>query len=158
MKRYLLRQRFFKITDHFDIKDDQENVCFVVRSKLFTIGKKFWIDDTGGQELLFIKQRIFSILGRFDLYQGENYIGKIKRRFTFFTKKLSVTSNLGNFKVKGNVFAWNFKILDDAGNLTANISKSILKIADTYTVDAYSNDLLVVAIGVTLDSMFHPRH
>lgn len=158
MNRYLLRQKFFKLTDHFDIKDDSGRVRFVVRGKFFTIGKKLWIDSPNGQELLFVKQRLFSMLARFDLYQGENYVGKIKRRLSIFTKRLKIESSFGNFKVKGNVFAWDFKITDESDNLVANISKSILKIADTYTVDAYSNDLLVMAVAVTLDSIFHPKH
>lgn len=157
MNRYLVRQKFFKLTDHYDIKDDRGRIRFIVRGKFFTVGKKLWLDGPNGQELLFIKQRLFRMFARFDLYQGENYVGKIKRRFSIFTKKLSIESGFGNFKVKGNVFAWDFNITDDAGNLVANISKSILKIADTYTVDAYSNDLLVMAVAVTLDSIFHPK-
>ena len=51
MNRYLVRQRFFKLTDHFDVKNEAGEVMFIVRSKLFTIGKKFWIDDTNGQEV-----------------------------------------------------------------------------------------------------------
>jgi len=55
MNRYLIRQKFFKIADHFDIKDDRGYVRFTVKSKIFTIGKKFWIYSPGGQEIFYIK-------------------------------------------------------------------------------------------------------
>lgn len=158
MNRYLLRQRFFTIVDHYDIKDDHGRVRFVIKSKFFTIGKKFWINSPDGQEQLYIKQRLLHPFGRFDIYQGDNYLGKIVRKFSFFVKKLKASGDFGEYKIKGNVFAWDFKITDQEGNVVGNISKSILRIADTYTVDAFGNDPLIIAISVVMDHIFHPKH
>ncbi|MDD3947381.1 MAG: LURP-one-related family protein [Clostridia bacterium] len=158
MNRYLLQQKFFRIVDHFDVKDDRGRVRFVIKSKFFTIGKKFWINSPDGQEILYVKQRLFRLLPRFDLYQGDNYIGKIKRKLSLFVKRVKATGDFGEYTVKGNVFAWDFKVLDEGGNLVGNISKSVFRIADTYTVDAYTNDPVIMAIAVVMDGIFHPRH
>lgn len=158
MNRYLLRQRFFRIVDHYDIKDDHGRIRFGIKCKFFTIGKKFWICTPEGQEQLYIKQRLLHPLGRFDIYQGDNYIGKITRRLSLFVKRLRASGDFGEYKIKGNVFAWDFKIIDQEGNVVGNISKSILRIADTYTVDAYTNDPIILAIAVVMDHMYHPKH
>lgn len=158
MNRYLIRQKFFKIADHFDIKDDRGYVRFTVKSKIFTIGKKFWIYSPSGQEIFYIKQRLFRLLPRYDLYNNGNFVGKIKGKFRLFVKRLKVTSDYGDYTIKGNVLAWDFKILDENDNIAGAISKSILKIADTYTVDAYANDALILAIAIVLDRLYHPKH
>lgn len=157
MNRYILQQKFFTIKDRYEITDDRGQARYSVRGKFFTIGKKFWISDPRGRDIFFVKQRLFRLLARYDILQGDNRVGKIKKRVSLFTKRLKVTSDYGTYKVKGNIFAWDFKILDEAGNLVGNISKSILRIADKYTVDAYNNDPFILAIAVALDSIFHPK-
>jgi len=157
LNRYILQQKFFTIKDRYEITDDRNQVRFLMRGKFFTIGKKFWLSDARGNDLYFVKQRLFRLLARYDVKQGDNTVGKIKKRLSLFTKRLKVTSDYGNYKVKGNVFAWDFKITDEAGNLVGNISKSILRIADRYTVDIYNNDAFILAVAVALDSIYHPK-
>lgn len=157
MNRYILQQKFFTIKDRYDVTDERGQVRFSIRGKFFSIGKKFWLSDPYGRDIYFVKQRLFRLLARYDVIQGDNTVGKIKKRLSLFSKRLKVTSDYGTYKVKGNIFAWDFKITDEAGNLVGNVSKSILRIADKYTVDIYNNDPFILAVAVSLDSIYHPK-
>ncbi|MFA5449884.1 MAG: hypothetical protein WC292_05550, partial [Clostridia bacterium] len=69
-----------------------------------------------------------------------------------------VTSAFGDFKVKGNVFAWDFNFFRD--NVAAmTISKKILRIADSYAVDVAQgeNDAFMLALAVIVDAVYQRK-
>lgn len=156
--RYLLRQRFFAFADSYNIEDANGRPRFMVKGKFFTIGKKFWICQLNGQEIFYIKQRLFRFFPTFSIYQGDNEIGKFKGKFALFVKRAKITSQYGDFKVKGNVFAWDFNVEND-GNAVMSISKKILRIADSYTVDIAEGvpDAFMLAVAVMIDATYQRK-
>lgn len=156
--RYLIRQKFFSFADKYYINDAGGNPRFMVKGKFISIGKKFWICTTAGEEIYYIKQRLFRLFPTFTIYQNEQAVGTYKGKFALFVKRAKVTSEFGDFKVKGNVFAWDFNFY--AGeNEVMTISKKILKVADTYTVDIAQglNDPFMLALAVIVDAVYQRK-
>lgn len=161
--RFLVRQKYFSIRDGFYIKDEAGRDMYYVRGKIISFGKKLTLSNNAGQELLFIKQRLFRIRPRFDCFRGEEEIAVIKRNFfpLFIRKNYTVkTKDFGTLKIKGSVMAWKFSIVNEAGQDMALISKHILNINDTYTVDVYDRRFEVLALGIAiiLDAIHHIKH
>lgn len=158
--RFLIKQKYFAIRDGFYITDEGGRNAYFVQGKMFTIGKKLTIFDNAGREVLFLKQRIFRPLARFDVYQGNDVVATIKRTVPLFKKYKIISDKYGDLKIKGNILAWSFSIETYDGRQVAAISKKVLKIRDTYTVDVFDKRLETIVLGVSLviDAMHHRKH
>lgn len=142
--RFLIRQKYFSIRDGFYITDEAGRNAYFVQGKIFTLGKQLTMYDLSGREILFIKQRIFRILPTFDVYQNNEVVAKIKRILPLiFVKRYKVKSSLfGDLKIKGNVFAWNFAIVDAQGKARPNICST------RFTVSSIWVPMMMAKIGM----------
>lgn len=147
--RLLFKQRLFSWFDSYDIYDEAGNTVFSVKGQL-SWGHCFKIFDAYGNHIGTVKERLFTLLPKFEIYSGDNYIGSIKRDFSFFKAKYDVDFN--GWHVDGNFWEWEYQIINSSGFPIANISKQIFKLTDTYIIDvANPNDalcalMLVIAI------------
>ena len=97
--RLLLRQRFFSWFDSFDIYNDAGAPVYTVQGKL-SWGHKLEISDASGRYRGTVQERVLTFLPQFELYEGETYLGCIRREFTFF--RPSFTLDFRNWTVDGN--------------------------------------------------------
>lgn len=72
--KLLFKQRMFSWFDSYDIYDENENTVYVVKGQL-SWGHCLKIFDTEENELGTVKQEVLTWLPKFELYEGENYIG-----------------------------------------------------------------------------------
>lgn len=159
--RLLINQKYFALKDRFTVTYDNGQPAYAVEGKFISIGKKFYIDNPSGQEIFYIKQRLFRLLARFDIIQNDNTVGIFKVKFSLFVKRLKLISEtFGNIKVKGNVLGWTFRFYDENDNQIAETSKKVLKIADTYTVDIFDNRYadIIAALSIIIDTLYHRKH
>lgn len=160
--RFVIQQKYFSIRDGFYIRDEAGRDAYYVRGKIFTFGKQLSLADSSGREIIFIKQRLFRLLATYDILQNGEKIARIKRRFPgLFIKRYKIISDtLGDMKIKGNIVAWNFSVIDGNGQTVATISKKILRIRDTYSVDIYDRRLEPILLGIAtiLDAAHHRKH
>ena len=78
--RLLLRQRFFSWFDSFDIYNDAGAPVYTVQGKL-SWGHKLEISDASGRYRGTVQERVLTFLPQFELYEGETYLGCIRREF-----------------------------------------------------------------------------
>ena len=76
--RLLFKQRFFSWFDSYDIYDEDGNTVYVVRGQL-SWGHCLKIFDPWGAEVGTVQERIFTLLPKFEIYLGNDYIGCISR-------------------------------------------------------------------------------
>ena len=82
-----IKQKFFSITDSFDIYDEAMNIKYKAGAELFSFGYILKLFDLKGNEIAIIKQKLFTILPEFNIYIGGEYRGSLKKRFTLFSNK-----------------------------------------------------------------------
>ena len=85
--KLLFKQRFFSWFDSYDIYDEAGNTVYVVRGQL-SWGHCLKIFDPTGSELGTVKQRVFTLPPKFDLYRGAAHIGCISKEFRLFRHQL----------------------------------------------------------------------
>lgn len=159
--KLIIKQQYFAVRDKFRINYENGQTAYVVEGKLVSIGKKFYLDNPCGQEIFYIKQRLFRPLATFDFLQSDVKVGTLKVKLSLFVKRLKFTSQeYGNITVKGNVLGWTFRFFDANGNQIAECSKKVLKIADTYIVDIFDNRYAdtVAGIMVSIDALYHKKN
>ena len=147
--RLLFKQRFFSWFDSYDIYDEMGNTVFTVRGDV-AWGHLLRIYDALGNEVGYIKEKIFTWFPKFEMYLGNNYVGSINKEFSFFRPRFNIDYN--GWQVEGNFFEWDYDITDRIGQRVATVNKELWNWTDTYVIDVYNpNDvrcalMLVLAI------------
>ena len=89
---------------------------------------------------------------RFALYEGERYIGQIKKVFTLF--KPVYTLDVNGWTVEGDLFGWDYRVTDGQGRGVMQASKELMRWSDTYVIDVFDarNSLLALMIVLAIDA------
>ena len=130
--KLLFKQRFFSWFDSYDIYDESGNTVYVVKGQL-SWGHCFKIFDRYGSEIGTVKERVLTLLPKFEIYEKNNYIGCISKEFTFIKQKYNIDFN--GWHIDGSFMEWDYTIVDSHGNKIAEISKELLRMTDTYVLD-----------------------
>ena len=130
--KLLFKQRFFSWFDSYDIYDESGNTVYVVKGQL-SWGHCLKIFDKYGSEIGTVKERVLTLLPKFEIYEKNNYIGCISKEFTFIKQKYNIDFN--GWHIDGSFMKWDYTIVDSHGNKIAEISKELLRMTDTYVLD-----------------------
>ncbi len=149
--RLIFKQRFFSWFDSYDIYDEAGDTVYTVKGQL-SWGHCLKIFDKNGEEVATVKEKIFTFLPKFEIYLRNEYIGSIKKEFTFFKSKFTI--NYNGWNVDGDFFEWDYSVRDSAGKSVASISKEVMRLTDTYVIDVVNpQDVLhVLALVLAIDA------
>ena len=145
--KLLFKQRFFSWFDSYDIYDEAGNTLFVVTGEL-AWGHLLRIYDANGNEVGYIKEKILTWLPKFEMYLGDRYIGCISKEFTFFLPKYNIDCN--GWHIDGDLFEWDYQILNSSGRPVANITKELWNWTDTYVIDVLDPQDALCALMLVL--------
>ncbi|WP_027623109.1 LURP-one-related/scramblase family protein [Clostridium lundense] len=153
---YIVREKIFSIGDKFTIKNSNGEDVFQVTSKVLTIGDKLRILDMQGREHIYIEQKLLKFLPQYNIFQGDNLIAGVKKKLTFFNHKFVIESVIGDYEIEGNVLAHDFSIIKN-GHQVARIKKAWLSLADCYEVDieSFENPAFILALVIVLDQVIY---
>ena len=144
--KLLFKQRFFSWFDSYDIYDEAGNTVYVVKGQL-SWGHCLKIFDAAGREVGTVREKIITILPKFEVYIGNNYVGRISNEFTLFRPKYDIDFN--GWHIDGNFIEWDYRISGARGELIASISRQIFNWTDTYVIDVVNpNDALCALMFV----------
>ncbi|WP_298021746.1 LURP-one-related/scramblase family protein [uncultured Dysosmobacter sp.] len=130
--RLLFKQRFFSWFDSYDIYDEAGNTVFTVEGKL-SWGHCLHILNACGDHIGTVQERVLTLLPKFELYEGEAYVGCIQKAFTFFTPRFDIDCN--GWQVQGSFLEWDYTVTEPCGAVVATITKELFNWTDTYVID-----------------------
>ena len=130
--KLLFKQRIFSWFDSYDIYDESGRTLYTVKGQL-AWGHRLKVYDARGREVGTVRERIITLLPKFEIYLGDRYVGCISKEFTLFKPRYNIDFN--GWHIKGNFFEWDYTILGAGGNTVATISKQLLRWTDTYVID-----------------------
>ena len=145
--KLLFKQRLFSWFDSYDIYDEAGNTIFVVKGQL-AWGHCLKIYDAQGREIGTVKERILTFLPKFEMYLEDRYIGCISKEFTFFLPKYNNDCN--GWHIDGDLFEWDYQILNSSGRPVANITKELWNWTDTYVIDVLDPQDALCALMLVL--------
>lgn len=149
--KLLFEQRFFSWFDSYDIYDEEGNTVYRVEGKLGW-GHLLHILDANGNHIGTVKEVVWTFFPKFKLYMHDQFIGTIYKEFSFFKPHFHIDYN--GWKVSGEIFEWDYQIIDETGNIIAEINKQLFKLTDTYVIDVKdANDALVcLMVALSIDA------
>lgn len=150
MKLYF-KQRLFSWLDSYDIYDENQQTVYQVEGKL-AFGHQFSLLNQQGQIIGQVKEKIRLFVPEFELIVANQVIGSVKKEVTFFNPHFVVDFN--NWEVKGDIFEWEYQVLDANQEIVATISKDVWQWTDCYKIEIYqdSDALYVVMLVLAIDA------
>lgn len=149
--KLLFKQRFFSWLDSYDIYNENEEVIYTVQGKL-SWGHCLHIYNQGQEHIATIKEEVLTFLPKFNMYIGEQYIGRIYKEFSFFKPVFHLDCN--DWKVQGDWLEWDYQIMTSQGIHIATVSKDVFHFTDHYILDIVEpqNALCVLLIVLAIDA------
>ncbi len=146
MKMYF-KQSLFHLFDTFDVYDEYEQRLYHVKGK-FSLGTLLKIYDADDNEIGTVKEQVFSFLSKYDLYEKSYYLGQLRQNFAFFRKKYQF--DYYGWQVEGDFPGWNYHIVDQSGELIAQVRKEFFRVSEHYVLDVPEPENALAVLMFTL--------
>lgn len=147
----LFRQRLFSWFDSYGIYAEDGSTLFTVQGQL-SWGHCLKFFDANGYELGTVKERVLTFLPKFELYEGDTYIGCITKEFTLFKPVFHIDCD--GWQVEGDFWEWDYQIVDSWGHVAATVSKQLWNWTDTYSIEVADprNALHALMVVLAIDA------
>lgn len=149
--KLLFKQRFFSWLDSYDIFDERGETMFTVEGKL-AWGHTLHILNRQGKHIGTVKERIITLLPKFELYVHDEYVGCISKELTLFKPAFNIDFN--GWHVEGSFMEWDYSVIDGSGRQIAQVSKEIFNLTDTYSIEVFdsANALCALMLVLAIDA------
>lgn len=151
---YLIRERFFRLGDDFDITDEEGRPVLQVDGKVMSLHNRLVIRDAGGGEVAQVQRKLISLRPTYQVSIGGEEAAEVRKHFfTPFGDRFTIdVPGPDDLEMRGNLFDHEFTV-ERAGQTVATVSKRWISVRDTYAVDIApgQDDLLILASVLALD-------
>ena len=143
---------------HIDITDGDGNVVYESRSKVISLHDKTDVFKATGEKVAHIERKFFSLHERHFITMANGLQFELSNEIFHIIKDITNIEGLG-WKLIGNIWGLNFRLLDKDDSVIAVIGQKIFSIHDKYCIDIYKkeHEEVVVAILVALQHMIRDR-
>ena len=145
--KLLFRQRMFSWFDSYDIYDERGSTAYTVRGQL-SWGHLLKIYNAQGCEVGTVRERVLTVLPKFEMYRGNRYLGCVRKRFSFFRPVFELDCN--GWSVEGNWLEWDYTVRSRRGERIATVSKQLFRWTDTYVIDVADPADALTALMIVL--------
>jgi uncharacterized protein YxjI len=157
--RYVMKQKLLSWGDDFVIKDESGRDVFYVDGKAFSLGNQLSFQDTAGNELAFIKQKLLAWGPTYEIWRDGRQAAVVKRElFTFFHHRFTVdVPGPDDLEAAGSLTDHEYE-MRRGDRVVAVVSKKWFSWSDTYGIDVADGEdaVLVLASAVVIDMACHP--
>ena len=149
MKRYIFKEKFFKITDKYWIKDEDGKDSFYLDQDFTFMGYRAAVYGPDRQRLFRIEKKILSLLPKFFVNFEDGSEMLVNKRFTLLRKSIDVDTDFGTINLKGSVWDYNFIISLD-GQKIGEVSRKFISLTDQYALTVYDEDYTLAMIALVI--------
>jgi uncharacterized protein YxjI len=156
--RYVMSQKFFSLADSFAIKDENDQDAYYVKGKVFSFGDKLSFQDTAGDELVYIDQRLLNWSPTYELWRGAELLAVVKRQlFSFIHHRFTVdVPGPDDLEAEGDFLDHEYTFTRGE-RVVATVSKRWFSWTDTYGIEVADGEdpVLILASAVVVDMVCH---
>jgi uncharacterized protein YxjI len=153
---YRMRQKLVSFGDDYWIENALGSRVFFVDGKAFRLREHLGFQDTQGNELAAIQEKVIYIKDMYSIYRKGNVLATVKKTLiTPLHQRFDVhIAGAHNMEVQGNIVDHEYEI-NEGRKSGALVSKKWFQVTDAYGVDivAGADDVLILAITVVIDMM-----
>lgn len=147
----LIRQRVFSWSDTYDVYDQFENPKYFVKAEVFSLGHVIHVYDRQQRELGCIRQRLLTLMPKFELELNGQSLGEIKKEFTLFRQRYYLECN--GWEIDGGFLGWDYSVMDGERTVMS-ISKELFHWGDTYVLNIADprDEVLCLMVAIAIDA------
>lgn len=157
MNTLYIKQKVFKITDHYPVYDENHNEVFNV-VETFRFFNKKWDISSNGRHVCSVNKKPLHFLPTYTVEYANNISYNVKQRLSLLRKKINVNANtdaVDDLFLKGDFFDLNFSLYDQSGKKLATINKKLIAWGDTYELRVFDERYtsLFLALVIVVDNI-----
>ena len=157
--RYVMRQKLWAWGNDFTVKDDQGRDHFFVDGKAFSLGDQLSFQDMQGNELAYIKQKLFHLSPTYEIWRDGRLAAVVQRElFSFLHHRFTVdVPGPDDLEATGSLTDHEYEFRRGE-RVVATVSKRWFTLRDTYGIDIDDDEdqVLLLACAVVIDEACHP--
>ncbi|MCW8875505.1 MAG: LURP-one-related family protein [Kangiellaceae bacterium] len=156
---YRIKEKFWGFGDTFIITDDRGNDRCIVKGAAFSWGDKLSFQDTRGNELAYISQKLMSFKPRYRIYRGGNLFAEVTKEFSWFSKKFKLdVPGPNDYCIDGSFWKHDYTFNRDEG-CVARVSKDFWGWTDSYGVEINDgeDDISILCACIVIDQILEDR-
>lgn len=150
MYELYIKQKVFKITDHYDVLNENQEPVYHVDQDFKFLGNTVHVSRNNGDDVFTIDKKVFSFLPRYDISFSNGNTAVIKQNFAFFKKSIDIIFNDYSLKLVGSFWDLEFSIYKDEE--VGKIFQKVFTFGDSYVIQVlnpeYEEALLALLIAV----------
>ena len=152
--RYIIREKFFRLTEDSMIEGQDGAPIFQVKGKLFSLHHTLVLMDLAGNELATVSKQLLSITPKFHITRHGEEAATVRKKLIspFVDRFTGDIPGPDDLHVTGSLFEHNFTI-ERKGSVVATVSKRWVALTDTYGVETAEgqDDILILAVVLAID-------
>jgi uncharacterized protein YxjI len=147
-----IQERIFSWTEKYDVDDAEGRPVYRVYGEFWSLGHRIHIDDLNGNEVAFIKEKVWSFLHTYEIYIAGELKGTIKEKFSWFQAKFKV--DFMDCMIKGDILDWNYEVQKQDGTSIGLVQRKLLSLHNTFylTVVDPKDELALLALAIAVDA------
>ena len=149
MYELYIKQKVFKITDHYEVMDSNQNPVYRVDQDFRLVGNTVHVSMMDGSEAFVINKRVLTIMPKYDVDFSNGKTAFIKQKFTFFIKSIDMYFDNKLLSLDGSLWDLDFRVFSD-NNEIGNISRKILAWGDTYVISVFAPEFEEALLALTI--------
>ena len=159
--RVTIKNKFFSFGGDSSVKDETGQDVFFVKGKVFSPTRVKWVCDKAHNKLYNVRNKWFNFFShKAYVYEGDVKIACVKHP-AFSIKKFIVEGYKDAITINGDFFSLTSTIMRN-GAPVGTITREITLVNDTFTLDADEADMpfmiaLVIAIDNIIDNKTNTR-
>ena len=159
--RYVIREKFFRLTEDSEITDEVGQPIFEVAGKFASLHHQLVMRDMSGNEVATVRQQLVALRPTFEITRAGQELAEVhKKLFSPFIDRYTIDiPGPDDLEVRGSIFGHDYTI-SRQGTTVATISKAWISLTATYGVDidGGEDDALLLACVLTLDLVEDEEH
>ena len=156
--RFILKDKLFSLGRDLSIQDDHGQEVYFVDGKVISLGRRLEIKDLAGNIIATIQQRLIALRPTYEIHlEGIEVI--ISKRFSLITDRLKINvPGPGDLEVHGDIFHHEYTI-DQGRREVARVTKRWVSLVDAYGIEVAEgvDPLLILASAVVIDELLDER-
>lgn len=150
MKKLYFKEKFFKITDHYPILDENGREAYYLDQDFKLLGYQSNVTDLNAKTILTIKRELVSLLPRYYVTMDDGATMKVQKRFEFFRHRVDVDLEDDSLYLEGDIFHLNFTVTNSSGESIGKVNKKFFALTDNYELIIYNENYLEELLGLVI--------
>lgn len=122
----------FSLRKKYFVEDENKNNIYEISSKIFSLKHRTTVSKVDGEKVAYIEEKVFHIVPSYKVYIRDKFVCEIKRKFSLWKGKYSISNG---YRVEGNFINLNFKIFNNKNKQVADINRNFFSLNNKYVID-----------------------